>query len=129
METTNESSKPKQDICTVTVAPFMRKNKKEKLTVYTVTLDEINKALEIKDLQEKLLEQLIPKEYHEFLPLFNKVITERLLPHRPYDHKITLQEGFTPPFGPIYSLSRDELLVLKEWIKKNLSKGFIRSSS
>ena len=85
--------------------------------------------MELKDLQEKPLEQLIPKEYHEFLPLFDKVVAEKLPPHRLYDHKITLQEGFVPPFGPIYSLSREELQVLKEWIEKNLSKGFIRSSS
>ena len=129
METTEKLDKPKLDICALAAAPFMRRNKKESLKVYVVTLYEINKALEIKDLQEKLLNQLILKEYHEFLPLFDKVIAERLPPHRPYDHKITLQEGFTPPFGPIYSLSRQELQVLKEWIEKNLSKGFIRSSS
>jgi hypothetical protein len=46
----------------------MRCNKKEKQTVYVVTLYEINKALEVKDLQEKPMEQLIPEEYHEFCP-------------------------------------------------------------
>jgi hypothetical protein len=45
----------------------------------------------IKVLQEKPLEQLIPKKCCEFLPLFDKVITERLPPHRPYGHKIMLQ--------------------------------------
>jgi hypothetical protein len=107
----------------------MRRNNKEKLKVYVVTLYEIKKSLEIKNLQKKPLEQQIPQEYHEFLPLFDKVIAERLSPHRPYNHKITLQEGFTPTFGPIYSLLREQLQVLKDWIKKNLTKGFIRSSS
>jgi hypothetical protein len=73
--------------------------------VYAVTLFKINQALGIKDIQEKPLDELIPKEYHEFLPLFSKVIAETLPPPRPYDHKIRLQAGFTPPFGPIYSLS------------------------
>ena len=40
-----------------------------------------------------------------------------------------LKEGFTPPFGPIYSLNRVEIETLCEWIKENLDKGFIRSSS
>ena len=40
-----------------------------------------------------------------------------------------LKEGFTPPFGPIYSLNRLELETLREWIKDNLDKGFIRCSS
>jgi hypothetical protein len=107
----------------------MRRNRKEKLKVYAVTLYKINKALKIKDIQQKPLQQLISKEYHEFLPLFDKVIAEKLPPHRPYNHKITLQQDFTPPFSPIYSVSREELQVLMDWIKKNLSKEFIRSSS
>ena len=81
-----------------------------------VTLYEMNKVLEQKDLQEKPLVEDISKEYHEFLPLFNKFTTEQLLPHCPYDHKIVLQEGFTPPFRPIYSLSQTEVEVLKKWI-------------
>jgi cyclopropane fatty-acyl-phospholipid synthase-like methyltransferase len=53
----------------------------ENVIVYAVTLYKINKALDIKDLQEKLLEQLIPKKYHDFLPPFDKVIAERLPLH------------------------------------------------
>ena len=129
METAADPDGPKLNIWGVAAVPIVRRIRREKLKVYAVTLYEINKALGIKDLQEKPLEEVIPKEYHEFLPLFSKEVTETLPPHRPYDHKIKLQEGFTPPFGPIYSLSREELQVLKEWIEKNLSKGFIRSSS
>jgi hypothetical protein len=105
METIPDPEKPKLDICTVAASPFIRRIKKEKLKVYAVTLYEVNKALGIKDLQEKPLEEVIPKEYQEFLPLFSKVIAETLPPHRSYDHKIKLQKGFTPTFGPIYSLS------------------------
>jgi hypothetical protein len=129
METKKDLDKPKQDIYATAVAPFMRRNKKEKLKVYVVILYEINKALEIQDLQEKSLEQSIPKEYHKFLLHFDIVIAGRLRPHRPYDHKITLQEEFTPLFRTICSPSREQLQVFKEWIKKNQSKGFIRSSS
>jgi hypothetical protein len=129
METKEDPDNPKLDIGAIAATPFIRRNKEEKLKVYAVTLYEINKAQGIMDLQEKPWEQLIPKKYHEFLPPFDKVIAERLTPHQPYNHKITLQDGFTPPIGSIYSLSRKELQVLKEWIEKNLSKGFIKSSS
>jgi hypothetical protein len=61
--------------------------------------------LETKDLQEKPLEEVIPKEYHEFLPLFGNVFDEMLSLYRPYNHKIMQQERFTLLFGPIYSLS------------------------
>ena len=71
----------------------------------------------------------MPKDYHEYLPLFKKAVAEVLPLHRPYDHKIPLREGFTPPFGPLYFLSKLELQALCQWIDENLSKGFIRASS
>ena len=75
------------------------------------------------------LADYIPKEYHEFLPLFSEAVAKALPSHRPYDHKIPLREGFTPPFGPLYLLSKIELQALKEWLEENLDKGFIRASS
>jgi hypothetical protein len=53
----------------------------------------------------------------------------KLLPYHPYDHHIPLKDGFIPPFGPIYSLSRTELEALRKWFEVNLSKGFIHISS
>ena len=75
------------------------------------------------------MKRLLLKEYHDFVQLFKKAVADVLPPHRKYDHKITLEEGFMPPFGPIYSLSIHELKALREWLDKNLSKGFIRASS
>jgi hypothetical protein len=72
---------------------------------------------------------IVPPEYHKFLPLFSEAEANKLPPHHPYDHHIPLKEGFTPPFGPIYSLSRTELEALQKWLDKNLSKGFILASS
>ena len=52
------------------------------------------------------------KEYYNFLLLFKEALAKGLLPYRLYDYKIPLKEGFTPPFRPIYFLSRVELKVL-----------------
>ena len=54
----------------------------------------------------------MPKEYYNFLLLFKKALVKGLLPYGLYNYKIPLKEGFTPPFRPIYSLSRVELEVL-----------------
>ena len=62
--------------------------------------------------EEEIIRKHVPKEYYNFLLLFKKALAKGLLPYRPYDHKIPLAEGFTPPFRPIYSLSRVELKVL-----------------
>lgn len=41
---------------------------------------------------------------------------------------IKLKEGQQPPFGPIYSLTSDEIKALKEYIEENLARGFIQHS-
>src|SRR5258706_8678661 len=79
--------------------------------------------------EDDKIRDLVPAEYHEFLPLFKKAVADTLPPHYPYDHRITTKEGFVLPCGPLYSLSRFELQALREWLDKNLSKGFIRTSS
>ena len=99
-----------------------KRNRHGKLAVFQLSLYEINRALENKKIEEKGLRSLIPPEYHEFLPMFEEAIANRLPPHRPYDHTIPLKEGFQPPFGPLYPLSRQELEALKEWLEENLSK-------
>jgi len=49
--------------------------------------------------------------------------------HRPYDCQINFQEGSTPPWGPIYPLSEEELLVLRESLKEMERTGKIRRST
>ena len=78
--------------------------------IFSASLREINAAL--KDTQptnEELIKKHVPPEYHEFARLFSEAQASKLPPHRPYDHKITTKEGFTPSFGPLYLLSKNEL--------------------
>ena len=67
----------------------------------------------------------IPENYHDFTDVFSKSKAGKLADHRPYDLKITLDEGTSPPFGPIYSLSQEELAALRKFIDENLATGFI----
>lgn len=68
---------------------------------------------------------LVPREYHDLLEAFSKQKADQLPPHRPFDHTIPLEEGKSPPWGPIYSLSEKELAVLRDYLDENLKKGFI----
>src|SRR6202040_2061596 len=61
-------------------------------------------------LAEKLINLTgIPEEYHDFADVFSKVKANKLPPHRPYNLKINIEEGATPPLSPIYLLSKTEL--------------------
>ena len=54
----------------------------------------------------------VPEEHHDFADVFNKRKADRLASHRPYELKIDLEDGATPPIGPMYSLSQSELATL-----------------
>jgi hypothetical protein len=68
----------------------------------------------------------IPSEYHEFADVFSEAQANTLAPHRPYDLKINLEDGASPPPGPVYSLSQTEQAALREFIDENIRIGFIR---
>ena len=70
----------------------------------------------------------VPEEYHEFADVFDKAKAQTLATHRPYDLKINLEEGYTPPLGQVYSLSQTKLKALQEFLDENLATGFISST-
>ena len=109
---------------------FFQTIKREKLAVFKAPLYDNTKAIEEKHFKERPLEESVSEQYHEFLPLFNMVLADRLQPHRlGIDHEVHLKDGETPTWEPLYSMSRAELVVLKEWPEENVSKEFIRQSS
>ena len=64
-------------------------------------------------------------DYHKFTDIFSKTHASAPAPHWPYDLKIELEEGTSPPFGPIYSLSQSELKSLQEFLDEHLAMDFI----
>uniref|UniRef100_A0A8C5M7Z7 Gypsy retrotransposon integrase-like protein 1 n=1 Tax=Leptobrachium leishanense TaxID=445787 RepID=A0A8C5M7Z7_9ANUR len=83
----------------------------------------------ILDKEIKSSDVSLPQEYAEFSDVFNKKGVECLPPHRKYDCPIELLPGANIPFGHIYPLAEPVLHVLKEYIRENLEKGFIRRSA
>ena len=81
------------------------------------------------------LRKRLPPEISDMIPLFNKREAEKLSPHREgVDHHIEIREKpdgtpFALPWGPLYNMSKEELLVLRKTLDELLKKGFIRSST
>ena len=71
----------------------------------------------------------IPPEYHDFADVFSKGKADTLPPHRPYDLKIDLEDGASPPIVPMYSLSQSEMGALRDFIDEHIRIGFIRPSN
>jgi len=110
-------------------ASFFHTVKRGKLGIFRALLYNINKAIESKDLKQRSMEEIVPEQYHKFLPVFSKVQTDQLPPYRPgIDHDLRFNEGETPLSRPLVLMSRAELVVLTEWLEENMSKGCIWQS-
>src|SRR5467141_154753 len=70
----------------------------------------------------------LPEQYLPLASFFSEEEIKKLPKHSTWDHEINLVEGTTPPFWPIYPLNEKELLVLREYINKQLAVGKIRLS-
>jgi len=70
----------------------------------------------------------LPEKYKDFVDVFEKNKADQLPEHHPYDCPIDLEEGHSPPFGPIYGLSEPELQALRDYLTENLAKGFVQHS-
>ena len=51
--------------------------------------------------------------------------TNHVLPSRPYDHKINLDDSFTPKIGKVYPLSPNKHKATKDFLQENLDCGKI----
>ena len=70
----------------------------------------------------------IPKEFMKWKRLFQEETGLDALPkHQPWDHKISLQPGKDPPWGPLYALSQRELEEQRKWLDKYLANHWSRS--
>ena len=71
--------------------------------------------------------QLVPKEYHRYLDVFDEEKVNRYPELRLWDHKIEMKPGFKPKSFKTYNLTQEEQSKLDKFLKENLDKGYIKS--
>ena len=71
----------------------------------------------------------MPKEFHNFLDVFDRKAAEVLSLNRTYDHKIEIDSDEPLPKSQLYLMSQFKLQRMKKYLKENLWKGFITSSN
>ena len=136
------------DICVISAAAFELNLKKKENTFFLTSLYEIDAIL--KDRLEKddkptpgskqrradetelqWLQRILPHIYKRQAVGFSKEASDKLPPHRPYDHKIILEDPASVSklgYSPLYHQSTEELLAIKKYLTENLDKGFIENS-
>lgn len=113
-----------------------RAEKKRDTQIFGASLEDINRALQPSaKMTEKELRQQLPLQLQDRVALFRDDASTALPPNRPqYDTPVNLEtdgEGGEKevPCGPLYGMSRNELLVLRKTLTDYLGKGWIRASS
>ena len=95
-----------------------------------IWINKTNMATELamaENLKKKTLplKEMIPKEFHEYLDIFNEQKANRFPMSRPWDHRIEMKEGFEPKSFKNYSLTPQEQIKMEKFLKENLEKGYI----
>lgn len=111
----------------------------EEIVSGAVSIHDINQALEPKKhMSRGEVRQTLPIEIEQYTDLFvDDVILDKnpLPPHRPgVDTRVDLQMDDSGrekevPWGPLYGMSREELLVLRKTLTELIDKNWIRASS
>ena len=114
----------------VSAAAFIRNTKRkykgQRVEVFSASMADIEKALAVR--KETDPRTKLPEHYSEFLSAFDRSEAEKLPPLRGpgTDHVIELEKvnGKEPavPWGPLYNISRDELVVLRKTLIGLLNK-------
>ena len=72
--------------------------------------------------------KLVPEKFHRWIKVFGKKQLERMPTRKLWDHVIDVKEGFMPRKGKVYPLLREEREKVREFVKEQLRKGYIRPS-
>jgi hypothetical protein len=67
----------------------------------------------------------VPEEFQDIIRVFSKEAASVLLNHHSMEHKIDLEPSMKPLYGPIYTLLKKELEVLREYLETSEEKGWI----
>ena len=111
-----------------------KKKKKKQKKGKTVEVRKIAEKWEIWDKEEEAVKseaearKLVPEKFHQWIKVFGKKQSERMPTRKLWNHAIDVKEGFMPRKGKVYPLSREEREEVREFVKEQLRKGYIRPS-
>jgi len=92
--------------------------------IYLRVLEYI-REVDTKD-KKKRDEEMVPPQFHVYLDVFKKALSERLSLCKPWDHAIDLNPNFIPRKSKLYPISPTEQQEVRDFIDDKLKKGYIR---
>ena len=74
---------------------------------------------------EEEVKKMVPKKFHQWIKVFSKKQSERMLTRKLWDYVIEVKKGFVLRKGKVYPLLREKREEVREFIRKQLRKGYI----
>ena len=134
VEPANKTNKP-LDLALIGGAPFMHlaKSKKQKAEIFAISMRDIEYQLNKTTEPVTNPKTVVLAEYHDFLDVFSKEVSDTLRLYGKYDHKIELlkDKDLASNLGhsALRGMSTPQLEFVKKFLEEHLKKGFIEASS
>jgi hypothetical protein len=119
------------EIHSIAVASFNILFRQKDVKIFVVFMK--NLKIQLKKQNSSIVidsKSVVLSKYHDFLDVFFKEKVDILSSHRKHDHRIEFEKDHESDheYVSLYNLSKDELLLIKKYLKKHLNKEFIESS-
>jgi len=99
-------------------------NKDTEDDIYLQVLEYI-REVETK-IEKKTDEEMVPPQFHAYLDVFKKALSERMPVHKPWNHAIDLNPNFVSQKSKLYPMSPMEQQKVRDFIDNQLKKGYIQ---
>ena len=95
----------------------------EEITIARIVAEKEEELDEEDMIVVRKIEEMVPRQFHKYLKMFEKKESEKMPTRKAWDHAIDLREEFVPKKGKIYLLSRVEREEVQNFVKDQLRKG------
>jgi hypothetical protein len=129
-KSTNEESTI--EIHSIAAVPFNTLSRQKDVKIFAVSMKDLK--IQLKKQGSSIVtdsKSVVSSKYHDFLNVFFKEKADILSSHRKHDHRIELEKDHESDheYASLYNLSKEELLLIKKYLKEHLDKSFIESNT
>jgi hypothetical protein len=128
----NSSNDDIIEIHSIAIASFNILSRQKNVEIFAVFI--MNLKIQLKKQERNTItdsKSIMSFEYHDFLNVFFKEKVDILSSHKKHDHRIKLEKDHESDheYASLYNFSKEELLLVKKYLKEHLNKSFIKSST
>jgi hypothetical protein len=120
------------EIHSITIVSFNTLSRQKNVKIFVVFMKNLKIQLKKQDNNTIIdFRSVMSSEYHDFLNVFFKEKANIFSSHKKHYHRIELEKDheLKHDYASLYNLSKEELQLMKKYLKKHLNKKFVESST